>query len=486
MIKNELKFLLKHTSIYGIGTVVGQAVSFFLLPVYTRYLTPNDYGIMALVNATMEIIGMVVGLGINNAMSRFYFDFDTEEEKKKVISTVYIIGVLIGIVFFPVFYFCAGIISKFVLGSDQFTTLFLIAFAALLFGILVNICFDYMRIVAASTKYVTISLIRMFVIISLNIYFIAVVKTGVIGIFYSSLIGASMFSIPLSVDLLRKVGLGFSFTVAKEMIKYSFPLIFSNVFRVIVNESDKYFINYFFSPFETGIFSLAQKVGSSIHVLITSPFLQTYLPRRFELMKRDNAKSIYADISLSYLLIISTVGLALSIFSPEIIHIMTTSQYFEASKYIPFIVLSLIIFGMKYHFQIGIMIEKRTKFIAYINGVSCIVNVALNWILIRTYGIWGAIIAINISYAVITILDYFISQRMYPIRYEFCKMAKIIALISLSYYVSTVATSESILISFTIKAAIFASYIVLLFLAGVIKLHDFIPILTTSIKRLNP
>ena len=478
----ELKFLIRHTSVYGIGSIASQAISFLLLPVYTRYLTPEDYGIMALVNATMGILGIVISLGINNATSRFYFDFTADDDKKRVISTVYIIGITLGAIFFPVFYFGSTILSRIVFHSDQFSKLFLIASTALLLGIVVNISFEYMRIMAASGKFVTISLVKMLIVILLNIYFIVVAGTGVIGIFYSSLITASIFSIILSIDLLKKVGISFSITLARKMIGYSFPLIFSNIFRVMVNESDKYFINYFFSPFETGIFSIAQKIASSIHVLITSPFLQTYLPRRFELMKREDAKSLYADISFSYLLAISSIGLALSMFSREIIHLMTTSQYYDAAKYIPFMVLSLIIFGMKYHFQIGIMIEKKTKYIAYINGISSIVNIGLNWVLIRLYGIWGAIIAINVSYAVITILDYFISQKMYPIKYNFSKMARVIVLVCVAYYCSSLVAFNSIVMSLAMKFIIFLGYLSMLFLTNTVKLDQFLTLLMTNFK----
>jgi len=477
MIKNELKFLLKHTSIYGLGTVVGQAVSFLLLPLYTRYLTPADYGIMALVNATMGLIGVVVGLGINNAMSRFYFDFDDPKDRNKVISTVYIITFFIAIFFSPLFYLSSNILSSLLFHSDKYNLLFFIASISLLLGMIVNVCVDYMRIIAASTKYVIISFVRMFLIIGLNIWFIVILKTGVIGIFYSSLIGVSIFVIVLSIDLLKKIGIGFSFKLAREMISYSFPLIFSNIFRVIVNESDKYFINYFFSPFETGIFSLAQKIGISLHTLVTSPFLQTYLPRRFEIMNQEDAKHTYAKVSLYFFLGISTIGLVLSVFSPEIIQIMTVSDYYTASKYIPFIICSVIIFGMKYHFQIGIMIKKQTKLIAYINGISSAVNIILNCFLIERFGIWGAVITVNISYAIITILDYFWSQKIYRIDYDFRQMAKILCLTSITYFLSTLVIMDSIVESILIKTGIVALYFCSLFFTGIIDRREAMPFL---------
>lgn len=469
MIKNELKFLLKHTSIYGIGTVVGQAVGFILLPVYTRYLTPADYGVMALVNATMGIIGIVVGLGMNNAISRFYYEFDNDGKRKLVVSTIYFIGLGMGILMAPVFYVLSGYLSIVVFKSTAYQKLFLVSSIALLFGIITNICMEYLRVIAASTKYVSISLIRMVVVISFNIFFIVFEKTGVIGIFYSSLISGIIFSSLLSFYLLSKIGLNFSLSLSIEMIKYSFPLIFSNIFRVIVNESDKYFVNYFFSPAETGIFSLAQKIASSIHTLVTSPFIQTYIPRRFEIMKREDAKETYASISIYYLLVVSSIGLALAVFSHEIITVMTTTQYYASSKFIPFMILSLIIFGMKYHFQIGIMIEKKTKIIAYINAISCFINIALNWLLIRHWGIWGAILSVNIAYATITVLDYVFSQKMYPIKYDFKMMSKLLTVVGIVYYISTLLNQTNLLLGIFLKSGLLFMYMISLILLGIVK-----------------
>ncbi len=114
-------------------------------------------------------------------------------------------------------------------------------------------------------------------------------------------------------------------------------------------------------------------------------------------MRLDNAKQIYSSVLKYYLLVICSVGLLLAVFSSEIIRIMTTDKFYAASKFIPYIIFSMIIFGIKYHFEIGIMLNKKTKYIAYINGISSISNIILNWLLISKYGIWGAIIAVNIK-----------------------------------------------------------------------------------------
>ena len=468
MIGKELKFLLKHSSIYGIGTVVNQAVGFLLLPLYTRYLTLADYGVLSLINITIDIIGLIVTIGIVNAMSRFYFDFDEERKQNLVVSTVYWIFFIMTLVFLPLLYFLSVPLSKIIFQSAGYQKHFLVAFLGLFFGACVDIGVSYLRIKAESVKYVKISVTRTLMLIGFNIYFVAVLKSGVIGIFYSTLITTLVYSLILSVPILIKVKIRFSFTLAKQMIHYSFPLIFSNMFRIMVNQSDKYFINFFFSTAETGIYSVAQKIGQSIHSLITSPFLQTFVPRRFEIMKRPDAKETYAQILNYYLLVIGTVGLGLSVFSFEIVKIMTTPEYYQTAQYVSLVVLSMIIFGLKYHFEIGIMIHKKTKYVAYINGVSAVANIVLNFFLIQEYRLWGALLAANISILITTSLNYIISQKLYHINFRLTYVHKLMALISFIYLASLLLNFSNLWLSFTAKGGLFLIYFAALWLLGLV------------------
>jgi O-antigen/teichoic acid export membrane protein len=437
MINKELKFLLKHSSIYGIGTMASQAVGFFLLPLYTAYLTPADYGVLSLINISIDIVGLILTLGIINAMSRFYFDYDTENAKQLVISTIYGTFAIMTIIFLPILYFSSVALSGLIFDTKEYVRHFLVAFAALLFCTVVDIGLSYLRIKAQSVKYVKVSLLRTLMLIGFNIYFIVYLRIGVIGIFYSSLITALIFSVVLSVPILKETKLFFSIKLASEMIRFSFPLIFSNVFRIIANQSDKYLINHFFSPFETGIYSIAQKIGTAIHMVITSPFLQTYLPRRFEIMKKDDAKETYSSILNYYLIAIGTAGLVLSVFSREIVQLMTSKEFYASARYIPLVALSMIIFGLKYHFEIGIMIRKKTKYIAYINGISAVANIVLNYYLIQAYMLWGALIASNVSILLTTSLNLIFSQQFYSIKFDSLGICKMFALLFLFYTTST-------------------------------------------------
>lgn len=461
-IYEELKFLLKHSSVYGLGTIIGQTVGFLLLPLYTRYLTPEDYGVLSLINITMDIAGIVAGLGIIASMARFYYEFDTAAERNLVISTIYWISFAVTVIFLPLLYLGSSLLSLLIFKSHVYTTHFRIASFALIFGIISDMGLTYYRVQSKSVIFIQFSLAGMLLSIGLNIYFVVFARTGVIGIFYSSLIKQVILALILSVLILARTGLQFSGTLASGIIRFSFPLIFSNIFRVLVNESDKFFINYFFSPFTTGIYAIAQKIGNSIHQLVISPFLQTYMPRRFEIMKQKDASKTYGAILHYYLVVICSAGLALALFSSIIVRLMTTEQYHSAARYIPLAVLSVIIFGLKYHFETGIMIQKQTKYIAYINGVSALTNVALNFVLISRYQLWGALLALNISYSLTAVLNYIISQKMSPIDFPFPRIEGLMIIVLATFLISLLNPFQSIALNLATNMGIFGLYLLTL------------------------
>ena len=461
---DEIKFLLKHSSIYGLGSVIGQAISFLLLPLYTQYLTPSDYGTMALVDVVKGLIGLVISLGMVSALGRFYYEYDDEKNRNVIISSAYWVVIITILLFLPLVWYLSPVFSELIFHTIEYARIFQVALLSLLFGLLVDLGMDYLRVRAESVKFIKITLIRLIVAVSCNIYFIVFLQTGVIGIFYSSLLVSVIFGISLSFMVLRKTGLFFSLKHAIEMIQYSFPLIFSNIFRVIVNESDKLFINFFFSPFETGIYFIAQRVGTAIHLLLTSPFLQTYLPRRFQIMKGTNAQLIYASILDYYLLVICTAGLMVCVFSREIIMLMTTKEYYSAIVYIPAIVLSIVIFGMKYHFEVGILLKKQTKLLAYINGFSCGINILLNWLLIKRFGIAGAIVSVNLSYLLTTILSLAASRQLYPIPFNFRGIFRLFTLCLTIFLFSLLISQDSLFWAIVTKSILCVCYFFLLYI----------------------
>lgn len=465
---SAMKSLFKHSSIYGIGTIAAQAVGFLLLPLYTRYLTPADYGVAALIEIFMTLVGFTVGFCILDSMARFYHAQDSESLRNKIVSTMYWMMLTISIVAFTAIISFSLLLSSFIFSDSRYADLFNINAASLALGFMVDVGLMYLLIKKRSILYVSISLVTLILQVGLNVWFIVFMGMGLIGIFYSTLVVRAILVVVITLPILMKVGVGFSISKAKDMFIFSYPITISNLFRLAVNESDKYFINYFISPFETGIYAIASKIGYAIHALITVSFQQSYGPKRFEIMKQDNPGEVYAKILNYYLLMVSLAGFLLSVFSNEIIRLMTTSNYYEAAYYIPLIVTAWIIYGTRNHFETGILITKKTKYIAYINGFSAFLCIFLNYYLIGHFKIWGALVAVNISQLITTVLYFRISQKLYPVRFQIFFIAKLATIIFLLGLLSFFVRFESIYLNLLLKFAIVALYLISLFIFGLI------------------
>jgi O-antigen/teichoic acid export membrane protein len=485
MLSKDIRSLFKHSGIYGIGDLAGQAVGFLLLPLYTRYLTPADYGVAAIIEVTMGLVGVTIGAGALQSMARFYHEYNEVKSKYCVVSTMYWIVIVMTSISCVAILSSSSFLAHELFADSRYAELLNIAAVALILGFVLDTGMLCLMIESRSVAYVTISLCNLGLTIGLNIWFIVFMELGLKGIFYSMIIARAIVALVVSFPILIRVGIRFSWKMSTDMLRYSFPLMFSSLFRLGTNESAKYFINYFFSPFETGIYAIAQKIGTAVHMLVTVPFLRSYNPKRFEIMKQVDAPETYAKILNYYLLVIVTAGLTLAVFANEIVRLMATGAFFQASGYIPLVVTSWILFGMRYHFETGMLIRKSTRHFAYINGWTSVLAIALNYLLIWEYKIWGALIALNVSQLVTTGYFYTVSQRLYPVRYRFSFMIKLAALGLTSYAVACLVENEEIIVSLAFKSMIMGLYLLSLRLFGLVDASLLLQIKQTGGKMIS-
>lgn len=479
MLSKEIRFLLTHSSIYGLGTVVSQLVAFILLPLYTRYLTPTDYGVLQTIGVSSGIIGIVVTIGIARALSRFYYETERETERNRVVSTTYVTYVVIACLALPLLLIISEPLSILLFKSRNYGLFFRVGFASLVMGGMVDIGMMYLRLIKKSFIFVTVTITRLLLLIAFNIFFIVYLEMGVLGILYSSFIVTSLYALLITASILYKTRISFSFNISRQLLKYGLPMIPSNLGSTAVKQADKYFVLYFLSIADMGIYSLALKLGNAIHYLLTIPFNMAYIPRRFEIMKRDDAREIYRRVFTYYIFFIAFVGLALSMLIPEILHIMVTPKFFRAGEIVPIVACSMIIFGCHYHFDFGILRSKKTKYLAYISVACAVIQIGLNFILIPRYGLYGAVCASIAALGTQAFLLHFVSQKLYHIEYEFGRIFKYIVLASVFYGISTQVQTDVFLLNVGVK-----TLLLILLPTTAVLLHIISPAETAKLKEL--
>ncbi len=288
--KTSYRKILGHSSIYVAGVMISKLVGFVMIPIYTHYLSPADYGTLELLSTTTDVLAILIGIGLAQAVLRFYYDFNDRERQNEVVSTALIASIVCFLIIFGLLTLRSDFISKLVFGSKDLTYYFQIMFISMVFSSGIEIPLTYLRAQQRSVYFVTVNLVRLIIQLSLNIYFIVVLGYGVLGVLYSGLIASVLIGIYMTVVTLRDTGFNFSFVRLKDLFRFGYPLIFSHLGAFVLTYSDRYFLKHFADLTEVGIYSLAYKFGMIVSALLIVPFHQFWMAEMFAVAKREDAR----------------------------------------------------------------------------------------------------------------------------------------------------------------------------------------------------
>jgi O-antigen/teichoic acid export membrane protein len=472
MLSKEITFLLTHSSIYGLGTVIGRMVSFLLLPLYTRYFTPSDYGILEALSVATATLGIVVTIGIARALGRFYYESENSVDRDKVLMTTYLTYIVVAILCIPLLLMVCEPLSILLFSTETYSYFFKISFCSLLLGGLIDIGLMYLRLIKKPRVFISITLTRLVCLIGLNVFFIVYMQMGIVGILYSTLIVRLLYSIGLTVVIWQRTSFGFSLSVCKEILRYSIPIIFSRLGSTAVKHSDRYFVLFFLSISDMGIYSLSLKFGTVIHQLFTAPFNLAYIPRRFEIMERPDAAKTFCKVFSYYVYFIVFAGLTTSVLIQEVMTFMVTPRFMEAADIIPLVVVSMVIFGTQFHFDFGVLYSKKTEYLAYTNIICACLQLTLNILLIPRFGLYGAVWSFIIVYSAEAVMLYRLSQRFFVIRYEFGRIFAYFLLAFVFYAISQAVATPSFLLDLFLKILLLAAFLPTTLLLRILSPED--------------
>lgn len=439
-------------------------VSFVMIPIYTRFLTPSDYGILELITITLNILSIVLAAGITEAVARFYFDYKEIKQKNKVISVGLVSFIGLALISFAALAPFSGFISETILDSPDHSSFFLIAIGYMSLSFILQLIFAYFRVTHKSLSLTLSSLGGLVVSLSLNILFVVILEIGVKGILLATLISQSLQVIVLLPIIIKSVGFQFDLPLFKKMFQFGFPIIFSQVGHQIVTASDRFFIKSFASLSDTGLYSLGYKMGALVITFVATPFDMIWTPRRFEYFGDEESEKNFARIFSLFVFVVTLVGLFISILIKDILMLLVTEPFWDAYKVVPIITLSYVFYSFYYHFNIGLLMAKKTKLYAGINIVTAILNLALNYFLIKNYSFWGAAVATLICYMFKPALTYYYSNRIHPIIMETKSIILILACAFVTYGFCSLIETGNILMNIGLKSLVGLLYVVALYL----------------------
>jgi O-antigen/teichoic acid export membrane protein len=183
-----------------------------------------------------------------------------------------------------------------------------------------------------------------------------------------------------------------------------------------------------------------------------------YGPYRFSIMKRDDAKEVYASVQKIMVFVMLACGLGVILLSKDILIIMATPSFYVACKPIPYLVMGIVCNGAYYLYQTGIYLEKKTQYISMMVTAAALINLLANLVLVPGLGMVGAAQARCLSYLSLAVMTYFVSQKIYEIDYDF--QANLVMLVSgfVLWVVSGVVLVANLWLRVTINVLLLLAY----------------------------
>jgi O-antigen/teichoic acid export membrane protein len=412
----ELGFLARHTSVYGLGVILQQLAGFLLLPLYTNLLTPADYGVLEVTGLAVALIGIVLAGGLGQALAKFFHQENDEQNQRKVVATLYSITAMSAIAGLVVFMPAAPWIAQIALGDAAWAPAIMLGIGSLSVGLISDFGFVYLRVVNRSLPYITLSLLGLLINIGINISALMVFDLGVLGVLFGGLASRLITGAILSGLVLRQTGFGVDRQRLAGMLRYAVPLIPSRLASTVISYSDRFFLTHLSGLAAVGLYALAQKIAAAIHLLVNSAFANTFEPRRFEIAKREDGPEVLAKVFEAHVFLSLLIAAGISVVAPQIFQLMAGPEFRAASDFVWLAVACTLLYGMRMHCEFGLLYSGRTKGVMYVNLLVAGCQIALNFALIPTWQIWGALAAQLICNSLALILLHAGSRRVYPLR----------------------------------------------------------------------
>jgi len=396
------------------------ALAFIFLPLYTAYLSAEEFGIIALITVSISVIIIFIEAPENAGIIRHYYDPLYTEKRKVLVFNLIAISILKTVITFGIIVIALKNISYLLLDSIRYTDVLFIYCLSIPFRVINNFGMLLLRLQQKAKVYITFSIIKFVVNTGLVLILLIIYGLGIYALAWGTLMGAFAMTIHVLPTIFRNIKFKFNKKITIPVLKYSYPLLIGSFSNYLIQLGDRFILKIFTTVQNVGIYSFGYKISRVMDFVFVTPAKQILEPSIFKLEKNINKlkEFIYNSTTYMYIMLFSC-GLVLIFFSKEIIQLVAQKQEFYSSWVIvPFIVLSYIQHGIGLNLGQGIIMAKKAINKSILNLIAAVTNVLFNILLIPVWGIVGAAIATLISYIVWNILKIIYSFKLYDMKFD--------------------------------------------------------------------
>lgn len=475
---NPLKKLVSQTAIYGLPTIVGRLLNYFLTPLYTYLFIPAEFGDVTSAYAYVSFLLVFLTYGMETTLFRFS---QTEKGKENVYSTALVSLLVTSIVFIVITSAFASSIAevlKFGTHSE-----YVVWFAFILgCDAVAAIPFAKLREQNKAKRFAIIRSLNIAINIGLNLFFLAFCKNvydaedsvfkPVVELIYSPSIGigyifisnlcASVITLLLLAPEIIKVEWKPDLVLWKRMMRYALPLLIAGLAGMTNETLDRVLIPYLLpdeiAKSQNGIYGACYKIAILMTIFIQA-FRFAAEPFFFRSAKEKDAKVMYAEV-MKYFVIICSVLFLGTMMNIQWIQYFVGEQYRAGLDVVPILLLANLFLGIFINHSMWYKLTGQTVYGALLTILGALITISLNFWWIPKIGYMGAAWATFICYATMMIVSYFLGNKHYPVNYDLKRIWGYLGLSVTLYFFSTVIESSSVTVNLLVNNLIVLGYLV--------------------------
>lgn len=410
---------IRQAAIYGSAIGLTKGISFLMVPVFTQYLEPADYGRLDVLQTLADLLSIVIGMGLADTLFRFSGGAVSEQERKREAAEIFGFAVIVGVVSAILAQLAAPTIRTLLPGDASLIQVRLIL-ASLSFSAIILVPLAWLRMRDRAGLYFFSSAGRAVFQAGLAALLLSI-GFGVTGVLAAGCISATGLATIMAVAQLRATGIRFSFSALRKHGAYGGPLVFAGMAGFVLGSFDRILLADAIGTAEMAEYALAAKFGLITGVLI-QPFDMWWMPRRFAVLKEEDGAERSARSVIIGITIAVAAALSVAIGGPAAVRLLTPESYHGAVAYIPWLAGLAALHSCTALVNVGCYTQKTTAWPLLIDSSAAAIAFTGYLILIPRFGTMGAIYATAAALSYRFLFAYTVSQRQAPLPHNVFKL----------------------------------------------------------------
>jgi O-antigen/teichoic acid export membrane protein len=440
---NKVRKIGKNTIYYGLGNILNKSLGFILIPIYSRVIPIEQYGVLAIVELFIMLLLALLNFGITPGHERYFF-----LEKNKNEYDTFLFNNVLGLFFLSLVSLAAITIFRSQLsllfwGTSDYSYIILLGLVITFVEINNLIPFQVLQYDGKPLNYIVTNLARLLISVFATIYFVLSRKLGIEGILYGRLLGSGLTMLfQLLAVLVPRMIAKIDLSKVRMTMKYGLPISVSLIGYLIFASSDRYMINWLLDERQTGMYGFGYKIANIVMLLVQSIGIG-YLPSIYQQEKEADNIRFYRKMLFYYTFVMSYTVLFFLFFYKIILWpVVHNKEYWNGVLIVPVMSMAFLIMGMNYFVNIGLTLKNKTRYYIIPTFIAALVNIGLNFIFIKRFGFTGAAYSALISQVLNTILITVIANRFMPVQFEWRKIFIVLTLSLIFFLLGTMIDSE--------------------------------------------